>query len=293
MKKNNVRRYYKFADTIIEINIPEDIDIPTNMSKFRVYDEAAEYKYDINVTGNLKSIVDDFTEHNRIDQEIRRKNMIILISGEIELRIIWIIGTNIPYAVTIEKNRFESTVWVDEWIKDQLTSDTIFGSLFSLEKKVIDHNGLILHSAYILKDGEAVLFTAPSGTGKSTQADLWEKYRGTKTINGDRTLLSFDEKGWHAYGWPICGSSEICNNETYPLNAIVIISQSDNNYVEQVKGIHAFKVLTSEITINMWNKEFQNKAFDLIQKLIYEVPIYHLKCDISEDAVKCLEKALK
>ena len=284
--------YYKLGNTSIEINMPEDMIIPQNMNKFVSKENKSDHKYNINFTDNLKSVVDEFLLSHKIDKEIRRENMLIIISGIIELRIIWIIRTNVPYAVTIE-DEYKTFVWVDKWIRNNLTSDTIFGSLLSLEKRVIKNNCLILHSAYILKDNKAILFTAPSGTGKSTQAELWEKYRGARIINGDKALLSYDEKGWYANGWPICGSSEICNNESYPIKAIVVIEQSKDNKVSVLSEIQAFKKLTSEVTINMWNKDFQNKAFDLIGKLIEDVLVYKLNCNISKDAVECLANAMK
>ena len=287
-----MKKKYCFGDTKIEVSLPEDIVIPENMKKFEIVQGNAEFTYGIKTTNNLKKIVDEFCADNKIDRQIERQNMIILLSGIKELRIIWIIGTNIPYAVTIEENDHETNVWIDEWIKEQMHSDTIFGSLLALEKKVIQKDCMILHSAFVCRNGEAILFTAPSGTGKSTQADLWTKYRETKTINGDRTLMKRTEHGWYACGWPICGSSEICHNECYPLKAIVVLSQSQKNHIEKMKGVGLVQKLVGEITVNMWNLDFQDHVLSLIEKLSNEIPVFHLECDISEEAVRCLEEVL-
>lgn len=49
---------------------------------------------------------------------------------------------------------------------------------------------LVLHSAYIVtRGGEGILFSGPSGIGKSTQAALWERFAGARTVNGDRALV--------------------------------------------------------------------------------------------------------
>ena len=56
--------------------------------------------------------------------------------------------------------------------------------------------------------------------------------------------------------------------------------------------MQAVRKLTPQITMNMWNAGFQMKALDLIEQIVGEVPIYELGCDISEDAVKCLEGVL-
>lgn len=129
-------------------------------------------------------------------------------------------------------------------------------------------------------------------TGKSTQAGLWEKYRGTWTVNGDRSLLIREEDGWYANGWPVCGSSEICNNKSYPVRAIVMLSQAKENRISRLKGLEALRKVMEQITINAWNSEFQIQAMDELEILLKEVPVYHLECDISEDAVRCLEDVL-
>ena len=141
-------------------------------------------------------------------------------------------------------------------------------------------------------ENTAVLFSAPSETGKSTQAGLWEKYRGTWTVNGDRSLLIREEDGWYANGWPVCGSSEICNNKSYPVRAIVMLSQAKENRISRLKGLEALRKVMEQITINAWNSEFQIQAMDELEILLKEVPVYHLECDISEDAVRCLEDVL-
>lgn len=163
---------------------------------------------------------------------------------------------------------------------------------FWTEKQAIRDHAMILHSAYMCYEDTAVLFSAPSETGKSTQAGLWEKYRGTWTVNGDRSLLIREEDGWYANGWPVCGSSEICNNKSYPVRAIVMLSQAKENRISRLKGLEALRKVMEQITINAWNSEFQIQAMDELEILLKEVPVYHLECDISEDAVRCLEDVL-
>ncbi|MGN1344088.1 MAG: hypothetical protein ACI4U3_05870, partial [Traorella sp.] len=145
-----------------------------------------------------------------------------------------------------------------------------------------------LHSAYITAHHQAILFSAPSGTGKSTQASLWEKYRQANVINGDRSLLEIKNQQLYACGWPICGSSEICHNERNKVNCIVFLSQAKENKIERLSYKDAFKKFLSEITINYHNPIFVNQAMDFIEKICQITPVYHLACDISENAVNCL-----
>ena len=296
---------YRFAHTNIEINMPEEVPVPENMGLFEVstaekkggnaddlQSEAVHKKYWLVITDNLAPIVQQFLEANPGARQIQRSNALIFMTSDKECRIVRNPGAQAPYAVQIEESPEETRVWVHREIVPHLAIDTIFGSLLGLEKVVLRDNAMILHSAYMCREGKAVLFSAPSETGKSTQAGLWERYRGTRQINGDRSLLVREESGWYAHGWPICGSSEICHNECYPIQAIVMLYQAKENVIRSLGPAEAMKKVMSQITINMWNTEFQMKVMDLIQQLIAEVPVYELGCDISEDAVKCLESVL-
>lgn len=283
---------YQFGHSKIEIRMPENMRIPQNMSLFELETTEVEKVYELRFTDDLKQIEDKFRKENNVIREICRKNMCILVSEYKEGRILNFEGISVPYAVCIEESLEYSCVWISEQIQDLLTHDTIFVSLLGLEKVVLNKNAMILHSAYMLRDGKAILFSAPSETGKSTQAKLWEEYRDTRTINGDRSLLTREEDGWYAHGWPICGNSKICYNECYPIQAIIMLHQAKENEVQRLGVAESVKKLMSQVTINMWNREFQMKAIGLIQQLAMEVSVFELGCDISENAVRCLERVL-
>ena len=289
---NKISRQYRFGHTTIEIRMPEIVTVPENMKIFEVQSNNTEKIYDLEVTSDLRPYVQEFQTRYPNAQYIRRKNMQILYTGEAECRLIHIEGVPYPYAVHIEDGSSTVRAWISEEILPAVHIDTIFGSILGMEKLMLQYNQMILHSAYLCHNGKAILFSAPSETGKSTQAGLWEKYRGAKQINGDKSLLLKEDSIWHAYGWPVCGSSEICHNESYPIQAIVMLFQAKENTIRRLNPSEAIKKLITQITINMWNSSFQLKALDLIQDLVMDIPVYELGCNISEDAVACLEKAL-
>lgn len=286
-----MKKQYQFGHAIIEIHLSEGIPIPENMQKFECVCESIDRVYQIEDATSLAEVEQMFRINYPKAREIKRETICVLTSGDIECRLLYFAGSDKPYGITIEEEG-KTRVWVEQMTIPLLQYDTIFISLLALEKLMLEKGCLILHSAYICREGKAVLFSAPSETGKSTQANLWEIYRGTRTINGDRALLLREADGWYAYGWPVCGSSEICCNEAYKVQAIVMLHQDQTNSIEELKGFQAVQRLISEITINMWNATFQMKAMDLIEAIISEITIYELGCNISEDAVKCLEQVL-
>lgn len=287
-----MRKQYQFGHAKVELRFLDEMKIPENMGLFEIETQEVQKICELKFEENLNVIVETFLAANQDVKIITRKDMKILTAGEKECRVIFVGGAKNPYAVYIEESPRLTYVWVNPEIKEMLEIDTIFVSLLGLEKVMIHSDALILHCAYMCRNEKAVLFSAPSETGKSTQANLWEKYRGTRTVNGDKSLLLREEDGWYANGWPICGSSEICHNEAYPIQAIVMLYQSGENEVRRLGMPEAMKKLMAQITMNMWNSKFQIKAMDMIQQLIMEVPVYELGCNISEDAVKCLERVL-
>ena len=105
---------------------------------------------------------------------------------------------------------------------------------------LLRHGRLVLHSSSILVNGKVILFAAPSGTGKSTQAALWEKYRCAEVLNGDKNCVSFDENSGTAiaHGLPFCGTSGGLPT-IFPVrsSAIVLLKQAPENKIRRLRGI--------------------------------------------------------
>ncbi|MBR5220221.1 MAG: hypothetical protein IKV66_04460, partial [Clostridia bacterium] len=170
--------------------------------------------------------------------------------------------------------------------------DPVFVSLLALERRQIQFDAFVLHCAYIEYQGKAILFSAPSETGKTTQGNLWEQHKGAKTINGDRALLQKVNGCWTARGWPVCGSSEICNNIAFPIHAVVMLSQGKTDEVASLSAMKAFSQMYSQVTINRWNSVANVRCMDLLEMFVKEIPVLHLSCTISENAVNTLANAL-
>lgn len=163
-----------------------------------------------------------------------------------------------------------------------------------LEHLTIRNSSFLFHCSFIEVDGEAILFTAPSGTGKSTQADLWQKYRGTEIINGDRAAVRITEDGRIlAEGVPFCGSSEHCKNRSLPLRAIVYLSQAPSTTIRRLRGYEAFFRIWEGITVNTWDRKDLELASETVRRVAERIPVYHMPCTPDEAAVIMLEQELK
>ena len=162
----------------------------------------------------------------------------------------------------------------------------------SLSQILLAHNAFFIHSSFISANGKAILFSAPCGTGKSTQASLWEKYRGAEIINGDKAGVLV-ENGVYACGVPICGTSGICKNKTLPLGAIVLLSQAPVNAVRKLTGVEAIQSVLQNVYLDLIAPNEQAAIVDLLIELLKTVPVYSFGCTPDGKAVTALENELR
>lgn len=151
---------------------------------------------------------------------------------------------------------------------------------------------LFFHAAQITVNGAGILFTAPSGTGKTTQAKLWETYRSANRVCADRTLVRRLAEGWRTFGYPLDGSEPICSAEEHALGAVVLLRQGRENTVVRLTGGRAVAALMPQMVIDGWNAQARIRAAELITDLLEEIPVYQLTCVPDETAVQCLGQRL-
>ena len=161
------------------------------------------------------------------------------------------------------------------------------------EHLVVRAGGVIFHSSYIETKGRGVLFTAPSETGKSTQAALWEKLRGAEILNGDRSAVRVLEDGIFACGVPFAGSSQICKNVTLPLAAIVYLKQAPQTTIRRMRGAEAFRRIWEGCSVNVWDRTDMELVSETVRRIVTEIPVYELACTPDESAVIALEGVLE
>ena len=152
--------------------------------------------------------------------------------------------------------------------------------------------GLLLHASLVRHDGKGILFTGPSGIGKSTQASLWETTRGADILNGDRAALRREEDSWYAYGLPYAGSSGIYRNERVTVSALVVLSQAKENRLRKLSAMEAFGHLYAQLAVHRWNRAFVELATGLLTQLLETTDAYFLECLPEESAVRLLEGML-
>ena len=151
--------------------------------------------------------------------------------------------------------------------------------------KLIDYNVLMLHGSALSIDGKGIIFTAKSGTGKSTHSKLWREVFGSRVqmINDDKPLIRVDTM--EVYGTPWNGKHHLSTNTSAPLNAIVKIERALNNKIIPIDTKNALSLLMERTHVPT---DPGKRAFimTLYLKLIKNIPFYKLECNMDPDAVR-------
>ena len=152
---------------------------------------------------------------------------------------------------------------------------------------ILDHNGLMLHSSAVVVDGYSYLFSADSGTGKSTHTNLWLEKFGEDAfiINDDKPAVRKIDGQWYVYGTPWCGKHSTNKIATAKLGAIVFLERSENNWIEPENVKDAIPKVFKQTTRKLYLEEYMDKLLSHIEQLLEETPLYKMGCDISKEAV--------
>lgn len=154
-----------------------------------------------------------------------------------------------------------------------------------LAEAFIDYGIILFHGSAIAVDGKAFLFTAKSGTGKSTHTRLWREHFGDAAVmvNDDKPLIEIKDREVIIHGTPWNGKHRLGNNISVPLSSICILERGEKNVIEKVDSRNAFPKIFSQTYRNK-DAIFMKKTLILIEKMLNNVNIYRLKCNMDPEA---------
>ncbi len=158
---------------------------------------------------------------------------------------------------------------------------------------MLHYDAFMVHASAISYQNNGILFSAPSGTGKTTHTKLWEQFDSSAFIlNDDSPIIRFMDDGKpYACGSPWAGASGEGKNVIVPLKAIVFLQQGSENEIQRLQTLQALQWLLGSVTKPV-DKGLMDKLFTLIHLLLSSTPCYILKCRPDLDAVKTVRDEL-
>ncbi len=155
-------------------------------------------------------------------------------------------------------------------------------------EKLLDFQGMFLHASAVAVGGKAYLFSAPCGVGKSTHTALWQDYFGKEKaiiINDDKPAIRFMDGNFYVFGTPFSGKSDKNTNIKVPLKAICFLEQAKENSIRKMSAVEALMQIFNQ-TIRPADAEKMERLIFLVDKLLKNIPVYKMGCNISLNAVE-------
>lgn len=151
---------------------------------------------------------------------------------------------------------------------------------------LIHFNGMLLHSSCVVYNGEAYLFSAPCGTGKSTHTQIWlRRFPGAYILNDDKPAIRLTDKGVYAFGTPFSGKTSQNVNACAPIKGICVIGRDTTNHIEPIEPDDALFNIMNQ-TVRPAGEEEMGKMLTTLDTVLKQVPVYRLYCNMDIEAAE-------
>lgn len=279
--------YYTIGGKVIKITTPIGKDVNhylPQFGKFRIDNPNLVYNaiYDFEIILNDNQIIKEqifngevsefeFTNMSCIVSCTKNKN-IFKISGQTELD-----NSTVVY---YEQNKNEQVGRV--FLSGRNIDSTVLSYTLwlSLTLGLISKGIIPIHSSVVIYKEEAILFLGESGTGKSTQKDLWLKnIEGSFCLNDDSPLLSVNNTCVKVWGSPWSGKGKVFLNETYKIRAIVRVVRGNFNKIEKVVSAEAFGAVYPSLPPFLHQFEVEeDMVCEMLSNILMHSQVYKLYC---------------
>ncbi len=156
------------------------------------------------------------------------------------------------------------------------------------------YDTFLFHGSAVAVDGECYLFTAKSGTGKSTHTRLWRALLGSRAVmvNDDKPLIRVNDNGVTVFGTPYNGKHRLGVNIAVPLKAVCILERSADNHIRQITKAEAYTMLLQQ-SYRPHNSTALAKTLTLIDTMAQHITFWRLGCNMDISAAKLSYETMK
>jgi len=177
------------------------------------------------------------------------------------------------------------------WVKEEgMPADTVgsFCELTVVHREIGDylsyHDASVFHGVLLELDGEGYLFTAKSGTGKSTQAMNWlKRFPTARIINGDKPILHLEENRLMGYGTPWCGKEQFQVNTKVPVRAVILIERDEENCITRLSDWEMLPTWMTQ-TYKPDDSNGMERVIDTALQMMSTVGLFRLRCNMDPDS---------
>lgn len=163
------------------------------------------------------------------------------------------------------------------------------GAYFARE--LLNYEGTFLHASAVVLEGKAYLFSAHSGTGKSTHTEKWCRLFGAHYLNDDKPALRCIDGTWIAYGTPWSGKYDLSSPEGAPVGGIAFLKRGEENSIRPITPGEALPRLMAQSLLKL-SKTQMEVQLTLVDSLLRKVPLWELTCRNDDEAAQLAHRAM-
>lgn len=158
---------------------------------------------------------------------------------------------------------------------------------------LLERDILMVHGSTVAVDGQAYLFTADCGTGKSTHTRLWREVFGARAVmvNDDKPFLKLTAEGVLACGSPWTGKHGLGENVCIPLKGICVLERGAQNGIWYVQPDEVMGMLRHQ-TFMPGDELGEERALELIRLLAERVALWRMRCNRDLEAARVAHGAM-
>jgi len=186
--------------------------------------------------------------------------------------------------IIISEELYRPHLYPAVWSEDMIAYMESCSQFYS---KLVNFHGFFLHASAVEFEGNAYLFSGPSGVGKSTHTRLWKQsFREEVHIfNDDKPALRFVDSRWYAYGTPWCGKDGINQNKKVSLAGICFLKQAEENHIRRLSKKEAVNKILSQTFRNFKTAEGFECLLSHIDEVVRTIPVFELENRPEPEAV--------
>lgn len=159
---------------------------------------------------------------------------------------------------------------------------------------IVDYNRILMHGSAIAVNGKGYIFTALSGTGKSTHTALLRKLHGENAvmINDDKPFLFLDDGKVYISGTPWMGKHHLGNNITVPLEGIFFLRRSEKNELAKLSPDKALNLMLAQCHRPVEPMKMM-ETLGIIDQILSNTPLYDFGCNMDISAAELSSSVMK
>lgn len=184
----------------------------------------------------------------------------------------------------------EAVFYYDGSTQQEAVDELFYGFRAAFFYLAALHGKYALHSASNYYQEKAWLYSASSGTGKTTHVKLWEKLYAVPVLNGDLNLLGMENDEVFVYGIPWCGTSGVYTTKKYPLGGIILLKRGTENRVCKLPQGERQLYTAQRMISPAWTEKQVDDSLLFAEKLSDRIPIRQLYCTQEPSAAAVMKE---